>query len=116
MLCVNATVWQDSFCPHWTEPFISNSVTICCVIPPVIDVSPLKTFLPKELLILTSAPEIGLLSVEFVTFTSRYHWTVRLFVSTGLLVLLGTNCILDLLNETFRKKISVTLEVKITSA
>src|SRR3989344_8721857 len=113
MLCVNATVWQDSFCPHWTEPFISNSVTICCVIPPVIDVSPLKTFLPKELLILTSAFEIGLLSVEFVTFTSRYHWTVRLFLSAPVGLSMK---ILDLLKETFRKKIFVTLDVKIISA
>ena len=69
----------------------------------------------KESLSMTHAPAIGLLSVLFVILMSRYHLTVRLFISVGVAVSYGAIEILLLLKLTFRKVISVEFAVNIMS-
>ena len=96
-------------------PFIVNSVTICCGMPPFALVFPLNRLAPSELLMLTSAPFSALLLVS-VTLTSINHLTVRLFFSVSMPGgPLATNAILLLLKLTFVNTISVAFEVKIIS-
>ena len=109
------TCTQESFCPQGTEPFIVKLVTNCVGIPPVESVVPLNILNPLVSFITTCAQAIGLLFVEFVTFTSKNHFTVILFLSAVAEVVTGAKATLLLLNETFVKVISVAFDVKTMS-
>src|SRR3989344_1642057 len=97
MFSFNPKVWHESLVPHWTEPFIVNSVSVCVPIPPVASLVKLNKLKPNESFTLICAPGIPLLFVEFVTFIVKYHCTVMLFFSVGKDGSLGMNATLDLL-------------------
>src|SRR3989344_2996238 len=116
ILALKATQLSAStFVLNGTLPFIVNSVTSTALMPPSASVFPVNTLTAKESLITTCAFAIGLLFVLFVTLTSRYHLTVKLFISTGTAKSLGINAILDLLKLTFVNMMSVAFAVRTMS-
>src|SRR3989338_4098383 len=105
------TMKQLSLFPQAKVPFCVYSVTSCVGIPPVESVEPLNIFNPFVSLITTMAFAKGLLFEAFVTLTSKNHFTVMLFFSTGASNYNGVNATLDLLKLTLMNVVSVVLAV-----